>query len=403
MAKLGTFGSLDFIPIECSHDKLIIMSQLKSYSLPQIMNPLFKGYNFDTIDISSGLCQKDDQKPSVLYKATNQFCTHNPGQIILDEFGIVRLMFLQNNKTYKVKGNYAPRKHLTELLKNHAPSKLIPMSVLTRNEVSVPKNTVKKYTNPKIRYYVTQPTNIFMGYFPKKQKNKDIMLKNMIPNSNDAYFVCDSAIKLIRDLSIAKNISKYNIHCMFSSATFGDPSSLQYSGSKNLLMRTASCTKYTHTYNIPMNKEKGDPISLLPQPVTHKIIKGTTVSKTIKGNPAMTFKNARVETTIKKIKTKIKSTTDPKVKLWYSQAKRLGDHEQVAFAKWLMDNANLPDKESTIIKSSQPKKVTSKIKLDCNKNNVFLVTQDWPCFCYAVYNQINSIISIKGAYIVAKF
>lgn len=402
MAKI--FGPLDFIPIECSHDKLFLMSQLKSYSLPQIMNPLFKGYNFDTIDTSSGLCQKEDQKPSILYKATNQFSTHNPGKIILDEYGIVRLMFLDNNTQYKVKGNYAPRKHLTELLKKSAPNKLIPMSVLTRNEVSVPKkNTVKKYTNPNIKYYVTQPTNIFMGYFPKIKKNKDIMLKNMIPNSNDAYFVCDSAIKLIRDLSIAKNISKYNIHCMFSSATFGDPSSLQYSGSKNLLMRTASCTKYTHTYNIPMNKEKGDPISLLPQPVTHKIIKGTTISKTIKGNPAMTFKNARVETTIKKIKTKIKATTDPKVKLWYSQAKRLGDHEQVAFAKWLLDNANLSDKESTIIKSSQPKpkKVTSDLK--CNKNNVFLVTQDWPCFCYAVYNQINSIISIKGAYIVAKF
>jgi len=229
----------------------------------------------------------------------------------------------------------------------------------------------------------------------------------------DSYFVCDSTSHFIGYLSTS-TISPFptRIHLMFSSATYADPSSIFHSLSKHAISKKPNIIKITHSYLTAFSMPECDSMSMLDITVDH-VQTNIKVDETIRyparynaNPPTLTILDAKKNTSKAQVRIKMKNKNKAQ-QFYIAQSKRLGDHHQIKFAKWLIHNGHAALTSTQRISQRSPVNTPSfplpHGTIDPDVNNVFFVTHDWPAFCFSVFNNINSIMltdSPKGFLIV---
>ena len=306
----------------------------------------------------------------------------------------------------------------------------------------------------------------------------------------DIYIVCDSASEIIKyfleDPTFPNNI---RLHIMISSATIADPSSPSTLGSSAvyIMENTNNIQKFVHIFKHPINFDINDPCNILSFVTTYQnygpngITLPTTptditqyanmlISKTINwGNPTLDanhpidniYDPADSETSKLAIKhyintgkrcvnTPLKNsnctkkgpyTTTPKPSmnkicaLRIAQVKRIGDHHQLAFCRWLISPNNFVSNAQLIFSDVNPRYnvFTLRTFLDSRaksqtgyfydytppptptptqildfeqptKENTWFFTGDWAATCFASFLDINAILSTRASagYFVSK-
>lgn len=328
------------------------------------------------------------------------------------------------------------------------------------------------------RHYITTRTPAKYQYYTAAeiQNSSNLIYKKIFGNLQDIYIVSDAAGSFVRDICDDENFANVHyprrVHCMYSTSTFGDPSNLQHPNDKFNIYRPRdeNCKKYSWICATPLTKGPTDAGTLIhaaiqhswpnapwpAQPTDSTLQIAAQESVRVQNNylhytPASAFQvkkhiapvtpapntlqtpkiypNAKEETTIAAV---IKYFSEPpkdnnKIKkslrkLWRAQGKRLGDHEQVLFAKLLQDHVLCHQKAWKLVEGLQGgyngdgviqnngddlvqhPRTSQKTPLpDSNSDNTFFTTGDWPCFCYAIYNKINCILLVHQNWHVVKF
>jgi hypothetical protein len=428
--------AIDFIICEILHDYLIGATKMSQTGIQNILNQLAYGCNLNMG--ATALAERDNYmtikaNPSTLY--ANSYMTNDR---YITEKKLVLEMFGFEKEPLKLAVRYAgpnpPAGNL--LMHNH--------QVLINHRQGNNFNVIKKAV--RMNYYAASVlgNNIFRCIFHDRSSN--------LPNntvSNDIYFVCDAASEFIATISESNNLPPdRHYHCMFSTSTFGDPATMiiPFSDSINTPMQTHGIYKYTHLFNntTSQNKGKCNRFSLLPATVKHEgpgknVAQGAgaglsgpaavaqyRVDKRITHANYKTtgtqfsklfFHDSTANTSKTEIRKEIANTNSMYEKVWRAQGKRLGDHEQVAFADWLINNPNEITSATTVhrIQTGVNRPMLNgsvypggaarnAITLPC-RSNVYYVTPDWPAFCFAAFNNISTIFlarPVKG-YIIVQF
>lgn len=244
----------------------------------------------------------------------------------------------------------------------------------------------------------------------------------------DIYFVCDSASELIGKFSITPYFpANINVHMMISSSTLADPSSrISRFTSKHAKYVPQNGNKYIHTYQDAISLKKCDKFGLLDFSITHALIAGSKgkltdykvsedfkYSKTGQSIPQpITLSPAHKMTAKKKIQcviTGIRTCTinnakpakspfymDMRRGLRIAQYKRMGDHQQIRFVRWLWDKKNFNSSQE-LYDANRRQVITNLTPFNRpTPNNCFFVTGDWPAFEYAIFHRINAIIKTSA-------
>ncbi len=392
---------LDFLGCEATHDNLFTETQLVSWGMLPLVNDiashcnLNQGINIMNTRRLGTLAHGED--PAALFP--DSYFT--AGEVV-DQEQMVELMFGANKATLKAglladpAGQPANSWHNVQVQQINEVDPVPPAVIQTRTVGPSPV-TIKLWawnpTDPLIES--TTWGNIF------RHVNNSTYSGN---NSKHVYLVSDSASHFIGRLSSNNDLpGNTHIHCMFSTASYGDPCSLVTPDSTNMILPIMSinCNKFVHEFITPINSLQCDKLTMLDMTIGHTLNPGHVVDAhhryPIVGLD-IHYADSRAGTTKPAIKTRINSEGTPSGKFRAAQGKRLGDHNQIRFAK-LLQNYNGTDAFSTNITSSHVNNAASPGRtpipaqaLSCNTNNVFFVTQDWPAFCFAVFNKINSIL-----------
>jgi len=249
----------------------------------------------------------------------------------------------------------------------------------------------------------------------------------------DIYIVSDAASQCARKIweSATNDI---NVHCMYSSSTYGDPQSNAHpwDPTHNSPVRGGSI-RYDWICQTPLSKRADDSMTLMKTTIEHrgsgaaplyrvpyvdvdsrlihKTIRreGTVVTPATPGIDPLDYPNAKAATTKAAANGAVTAELGLQAgrslrKLWLAQGKRFGDHEQVIFAKMLQyANWRGPQTWRVISTPSPGVTVPPNPVLGSDATNTFLATGDWPCFCYAVYNRINAILIVHGEWYIFRF
>ncbi len=378
---------LDFLGCEVTHDKLLLQSYLTMNNMQTIINNIARG-----CDLNQGINTYDTNSvttaPSSLYP--NSYFSSN---MVVGENYMVELMFNRNKNQLIQDLIVGP-----QTINTHQTNDTVGPHARTITGIPV-SMAFWPYDHPGSATDLNTWTNIFApvtGAVVGAHTQKDI------------YFVCDSASHFIGRLSLTSSLPPHtNIHCMFSSATYGDPSSLIRPDSANIIqpLSSGSCNKYTHECQNPINSHACDKLTMLDMTITHVMTPASkNIDETLHFNTPVVdihFPDAAAGTSKTAIKARMNAPhNSPSDEFRIAQGKRLGDHNQIRFAKYLQNytpglSGPPPTPPNLTFVSTQVTAVVTplpSVTLTCSPNNVFFVTQDWPAFCFAVFNKINSIL-----------
>jgi len=253
-------------------------------------------------------------------------------------------------------------------------------------------------------------------------------------NTRDIYFVCDSASELIGKFSITPYFpTDINVHMMISSSTLADPSSrISRFTSKHANVAQKKGNKYIHTYQVPISLKKCDKFGLLDFSITHRLIAKSQqhptdyevsedfvyskTGKTGRKDPipqSITLSPAHKTTAKKKIQCLISGSSicninsakpakspfymDKRRGLRIAQYKRMGDHQQIRFVRWLWDKKNFNSSQELYHVNTNTTLTNLTSFNRPSPNNCFFVTGDWPAFEYAIFHRINAIIKTSAS------
>jgi hypothetical protein len=419
----------DFFACDAIHDSLITGSQCKLGNLQAIIDRIGSGCNFLTSDGANNLLTRrfPGQVPSAIFP--NSFFANNK---IVSENLMVQYLFNYRKNTLK------------QLLYRPGPT-----GPLGTNQTTGPAAFILHRINFCI-FDIPPPAVLFNPAAAGNNRHigsddaRMIFLKNdrthgqedihvwntmfsLVPldvnGLRHVYLVSDSASHFIGYMSESPNVPQnLRVHCMFSSSTFADPASLITSDSTNIIKEMESNRlnvaktgplKFTHTYRGPINVGRCNKISMLDATIDHIPLAGNDINETISyhNNPqgiypiqqapqlSYNYQNARQDTSVTNIKG-LMNAGNPRDRLLIAQSKRLGDHNQIGFIKYLCEGNNCNNlRDNTYIdtRGSTPAQqqqymMEANANLVCRNDNTFFVTQDYPAFCWAVYNRINCIL-----------
>jgi len=364
------------------------------------------------------------------------------------------------NTTLNVPFNNTPTKLPSKVFKNSYFANNVGITEFKMDEVllgekrhvlcSIYKNTWHIIQVPSIDYFTMKVSkiNAEIQHFTDIACNfsDTIMINTMFSkvnrNSNvrDIYFVCDSASELIGKFSKTRYFpNDINVHVMISSSTLADPSSRITQSSRHPKSKPQQGNKYIHTYNEPIDLKKCDKFGLLDFNITHRLhgprpnyLVDETFEYSEKGlatgqkgavsepYPSKRSLNPSNEATGKKVlqceigkgglnknqcgKIDGKPAKQPFYMdmirgLRIAQYKRMGDHQQIRFIRWLWDRTNFV-KSQTLYHSNNGQEI-SPANLNSftspNPTNCFFVTGDYPAFEYAIFHRINAIIKTSAS------
>lgn len=361
-----------------------------------------------------------------------------------------------------------------------------------------------------LHYYITTKTNAKYRYYTPQDiaNNSDKIYKEIFkyipptPGANaqtltDIYIVSDATAFFTRNIcldpSFATISEPKNVHCMYSTTTFGDPSNLQHPNDNCNIDRPNSmyCKRYSWICATPLTKTNNAADTLIHASVEHRwqkppLSNGATpdnvknavstnntpsypygnltfnyhpndafqIGKTITHNDQtlgqgtqnliqpLTYTDSRLETTKNAVNNQFNQGNTNGVdyyrrKLWTAQGKRLGDHEQVLFAKLLQNQDLYRENDWKLVDGIKGGTTPNDIVVAgwgttnddlgnwprlsvtgtgaitnsntgepvpySNNQNTFLTTGDWPCFCYAIYNKVNCILVVDEHWHVVTF
>lgn len=245
----------------------------------------------------------------------------------------------------------------------------------------------------------------------------------------DIYIVSDAAKQVAYTLWESYT-NELNVHCMFSSATYGDPQSDSHpwDTAHNRPVNNGARYDWICTTAVGQpNPQPRDPRHLMPIDVVHSWMTPTATAPIAAGDSTvigknithelhatappqldpLQYANATTETTKPVANNAVEHApaggAAPIIQrqLWTAQGKRLGDHEQVIFAKNLQYNNWVVAQGWHCIAGNGG--VATNLFPTSNSANTFLATGDWPCFCYAIYNRINAILYVNSEWYVFRF
>jgi hypothetical protein len=276
-------------------------------------------------------------------------------------------------------------------------------------------------------------------------------------NPNRVNFVCDAERSIISNaLNDPILPDHFDIHLLFSNSTYADPGpcmSFKSDVAKNVLADTRERhdnKKYVHYYkeykhvkdykNKPDLQGNNNPPDI--QHIDYSLRENLSMfrweilreldtdadndckikQRTNMGSSGRLFdfhpmEDAKIESSIKEIKSLIDrmggTNLSSQEKAKICQLKRLGDHLQLEFVLWLVNdnggiqpNTNDPDlahaKNLENIESYESPYTIGDTPLDPERTdersipfvrhkNTYFVTHDWPAFCFAAFNGINCI------------
>jgi hypothetical protein len=298
----------------------------------------------------------------------------------------------------------------------------------------------KKYTSGTLGSYQGSDFQYIFENVPVKNVNATTAAAGRagLPYKN-LFFISDCCSDLVRILSdtphplgLAASAGTpppgpfLNINIVISTHTLGDPSPRTDQRAKNFLwpMLSTNGTKRIIRYEDTgtMNTIQAcNPLLLINSQVVMSL---STPQKNIvnqawqSANPTAatmngSVNNANVNNTLKKLKSQYNpNNVLAPTYLAQAQKKRYGDHGQIAFAKRFPNEAKKPpppqlfvtvydslthniNDTATILDSETNHLFVAGLTEEEIRKGTFFLTGDWPAFCYAVYNQINSIIHIK--------
>jgi hypothetical protein len=248
---------------------------------------------------------------------------------------------------------------------------------------------------------------------------------------DDIYIVSDAASQCARKIW-ESSTNHINVHCMYSSSTYGDPSSdaHPWDPTHNGAAPAGGSIRYDWICQTPLSKGPNDSMTLMKTTIEHRGSGGgpqyrvpyvpngpRVIHKTItRAAPVpwsiapLDYPNAKVNTAKPAANTTVRDHAGPQLnrhlrKLWLAQGKRFGDHEQVIFAKMLQYANWVQGKTWRVISTPTAggPPPPNLVRPGSDATNTFLATGDWPCFCYAVYNRINAILIVKGEWYIFRF
>jgi len=313
------------------------------------------------------------------------------------------------------------------------------------------------------------------------------------PRPKDIYIVCDSASEIIKYFLEDQNFpTNIRLHIMISSVTIADPSSPSTLGSSAVYVmeNPHNIQKFVHIFKHPINFHINDPCNILSFVTTYQnygpngITLPTTptditqyanmlISKRIGWGNSTLDANHPIEnlynpadsetsklairhyinTGTRCVNTPLRNsnctkngpyTTTPKPSmnkicaLRIAQVKRIGDHHQLAFCRWLISQNNFVSNAQLIFSNVNPpynNVFTSRIFLDSRakrqigyfydytpptpptpnptqildfeqptKENTWFFTGDWAATCFASFLDINAILSTRASagYFISK-
>ena len=372
---------------------------------------------------------------------------------LIDELG--KKCRLKETKAKKITPNVPSRNNTpSNVFKNSFFAKNIGISEFKMDEILLGKKRQllcssykNKWSQIKVRSLdyntmkVSDKTTAEIQHFPEIacNRNDSIMINNMFSKVNvkDIYFVCDSASELIGKFSVTPYFpNNINVHVMISSSTLADPSSRITRKSRHTISVPKKANKYIHTYQVPINLKKCDKFGLLDFKITHnlkgnspdyhveEIFEYSDTGSILKNKPIplqRIFNPANIETAKKLIQCEIgKGKTskaycgksdgipakfpffmDKRRGLRIAQYKRMGDHQQIRFIRWLWDKKNFEKSQELYHSNSKnimhpnPNYLNSLFNKP-SPNNCYFVTGDYPAFEYAIFHRINAIIKTSA-------
>lgn len=291
--------------------------------------------------------------------------------------------------------------------------------------VTLPQNLT---SNPNFRYYLNNwVRGTFRCYQPDQVDAG--LVRHAFNGLNDIYIVSDAASQCARTIWESA-LNGINVHCMYSSSTYGDPSSDANPWDPTHNTAPVNSTVYDWICRRPLSKSSDNSMTLMKVTINHTSptpgaqlpatqAGSRVIRKTIERDPPLPpptppqigpldYADAAAETSkplanlIVANEPQNPGATTHLRKLWKAQGKRFGDHEQVIFAK-MLQYRNWVVHNDWYVRATPPTPNPLPLHPNSTAANTFLATGDWPCFCYAVYNRINAIMIVNHQWYVFRF
>ena len=290
------------------------------------------------------------------------------------------------------------------------------------NKVDILTKTIKLFKIKK------NESSQIIGLFKDDSKNIFKYIKTNDASKNHVFFIQDVAGDVVKQLKyVYDGVKKYHIHIINSVETIGDSASKikpdckkKYLYKKDPGDSKTRLFSWLYTKNRELNGTKDDLMFSSYKINTRyaantgqfKIDQVWSISESSYYYDDINKKNNRtnIRNEIKEVlETRNfydKSITD-KDKQEISRAlqrKRSGDYLQIKFAKDFPTIGEsdfkliLPDDQQYQILNKQDWEYPNpnsdsliKLSTDIKKNNTFIITNDWPCLSYAIFNEVNVI------------
>ena len=374
---------LDFIATEATHDDFYTMTELQNANLTYLIDELGKNCSLNKIDpLNESNVPVEAIKPSEVF--SDSYFANN---MVIDEKIMDEVLLGE------------PRKDLCQY-KNWKP-----ITVRSINYADMGVSGI----SAEIRHIAE-----LIGATNDDTDAINDMFSQVVDNSNgkkDIYFVCDSASEVIKKFSKNEYFpANINMHVMISSATLADPATQMKEA--NYKLEPKQGNKYIHTYVVPINLEKCDKFGLLDFKITHQLKRDYTVKEifeyTGQGNNNIPRRRVLDPSHEKTTKHALKSEIEGKSKilgLRIAQYKRMGDHQQIRFIRWLWNRQNFQKRQTLYHLNSVGEGVVPLSTLQStlqsftrpDHTNCFFVTGDYPAFEYAIFHRINAIIKTNSS------
>lgn len=442
--SVKTLELLDFIATEATHDNFYNMTDLMDPNkggkdLKELIDELGKKCSLEetqtpTTTLNVPFNNAPTELPSDVFKTS--YFANNKG---ISEHEMDEVLLGDTRKSLCSDQKYIKQWHTTQ----------VPSIDFNTMKVSDQDADIQHFTDITAVPDDTTTINDMFSQVVKVNGKKDI------------YFVCDSASELIGKFSTTPYFpDDINVHVMISSATLADPSSKITLLQKHPRKKPKIGDKYIHTYDVPINLEKCDKFGLLDFDISHTLI-GTNpdyqveeifeYSETGQATPTKpppppyssytlhpypsrrSLNPANVQTSKKQIQCEIgkgflnhKKCNNKDGKpakapfnmdmirgLRIAQYKRMGDHQQIRFIRWLWEGNFMADQilyhlhpnsvqitktafQSAVVQNSVKNSILSSFRSP-NPTNCFFVTGDYPAFEYAIFHRINAIIKTSSS------
>ena len=267
---------------------------------------------------------------------------------------------------------------------------------------------------------VSGPTPCTIQGFNKPYTNS---IFELFAGFDDIFFVIDTGDNLVQLLAGLTPPSKINIHQIHSMVTLADSAPKTIPNSPKYKKNNPSVILYSWYYSEPITIDHRDPLFISSFRIENSRAVNSNTDWDIKQKwtlPAEagqttyinSVTNAKKDNNKNVVKSYLETYVIPKIDYAFSdkdkihgshfiQRKRSGDYLQVLFAKKVPGLMKSDPSVRFEVKNTpygRPEtfdKIQEKYDENQFRQRTFFITGDWPAVCWAVWNQVNTIMVFK--------